>query len=57
MKVKIEGIIIGEREFKHTIEVPNHAQEMRDIQIMEFLEKQYPGKVKKMCDIKSEVIE
>ena len=56
MKVKIEGIIIGERKFKHNIEMPNYTEQMKDVYIAEWLRQQYPDKVKRICDIKAEII-
>ena len=56
MKVKIKGIIIGEKEFKHIIEMPNYSEQMKDIYVAEWLSQQYPDKIKKICDIKTEVV-
>lgn len=56
MKVKIKGIIIGEKKFNHQIEMPDYSEAMREYYIAEYLKRQYPEKFKKICDIESEVV-
>ncbi len=56
MKVKIKGVIIGDREISHTIEMPNYSEQMRDIYVLEFLKRQYPDKIQKITDVKHEIV-
>ena len=50
MRVKVKATIIGNKHIEETIHV------MSEDDVPKWLEKQYPGQVKNMCDITTEVL-